>query len=110
MMVPLLPDLYKEHSPPEMVHHFLVARGRPPFDGVVELPSRVDDPERDRIGRNLLHLRNPVFFDRGEMDVTPEFREFDPYLEAAVQELDKSVQEMPGFLVAAMNQRVLAVY
>src|SRR5580658_1672481 len=43
------------------------------------------------------------------MDVAPEIREFNLQVQAAVQKVYKSVQEMPRLLVATINQRVLTV-
>lgn len=42
------------------------------------------------------------------LDVSLVLRDLDPQPEAAVQEMTESVQEVMRFLVAAMNQRVLA--
>jgi len=104
MIVPLLADLNEKNPSPKMVHDFLIARSFPPLNGVIEFTSGAHDPERDRIASDLLHLRYPRFLGRENMDIAPKIRECNLQVQAAVQKVDKSVQEMPRLTVAAINQ------
>ena len=43
------------------------------------------------------------------VDVAPKIGDADPQAELLVQVLDEAVEEMPGFLIAAMDERVMAI-
>lgn len=58
MVVMRFPDLREFDPPPEVIDHLLVAPGIPPFDRVVPLPPRGEEPERLRVP--------PLAFDRAE--------------------------------------------
>ena len=92
-----------------MIHDRLIACVLPPLRGVVEFPSRIHDPERHRLTRDFLHLRNPSPLLRREVDVTLEIGRHDFHPELFREELRKAVDEMPRAAVAAVDERVAAL-
>src|SRR5437899_1042077 len=75
----------------------------------IALSTRRDDPEGHGLPRDLLHLRNPAFLRRREMNVPFEVGWLDRHAQAAAQELDEAVDEVPRSPVAPMDQGILAV-
>src|SRR3990172_2831005 len=93
----------------KVIHHSLKANGVPPFDRVVQLPTGHEEPEGGALSLNLLHPREPGLLHIGDMDIPFERGGPDGESQGLVQERDESVNEMVGSVVAAMDQRVVAI-
>src|SRR3954453_13983212 len=105
----LLADLDEVDLAREVVDHLLVTAVVPPLDRVVELPARGEDPVR-RAGALLrLDLREPGLLLVREVDVSLEGDGLDAEAEGVVEVLAEAVQEMVGRVVAAVDERVVAL-
>src|SRR5688572_10225011 len=109
MVVPALADLHELDPPREVVDHLLVALVRPPLDRVVELAAGGEEPERTARALLALDAREPLLLGGCDVDVSLEERRPDGEAEPLVQELDEAVEEVVRRLVAAVDERVLAV-
>ncbi len=98
-----LTSLHEQDLTAEMLDHRLVPGGVPPFDRVIELTSSADDPERNIHSGDLLDLRHPGLFERGDVDIALERCGPDLKSELLIKEIDEAVNEMIRSLVAAMD-------
>src|SRR5258708_38023808 len=102
-------DLHEEYPAPEVVYHPLKAMNVQPFNRIIQLSAGNNDPERDIVLRNFLHLGNPLLFRGRYVDVSSKVGRFDGNLKALPQKLMESVKKMPGTRVAPVDQWVFAV-
>src|SRR3990172_5266954 len=108
-MVSGLANLDELDAVAKVIHHLLKANGVPPFDRVVQLSTRHEEPEGGALSLHLLYPREPGLLHIGDVDIAFEYGGFDGESQGLVQESDESVNEMIGRLVAAMDQRVVTI-
>ena len=110
MMVAVLAHLDEVEAALEVVDDLLIARGRPPLDGVVELASRGEQPVSAARGPCASSTRwNQSLSSCGEVHVSLELRGLDGEPERVVQVLDEAMEEVVGDGVDPVDQRVVAV-
>jgi hypothetical protein len=89
-----LADLNELNPAAKVIYHLLVTFGLPPFDGDVVLAPRSQDPERDRLSRDLLNLRVPGFLLPRKVDIPFECRRPDAKPQPFVEKLYEAMQTM----------------
>lgn len=109
MVVSRLPHLNEGDLATKVIHYLLVTSSVPPFDGKIELATRCDDPERGVLACQLLHLRPPRFLHLRQVDVSLEGGRPDLKAQRVVQVINEAENEVIRALVAAVNQRILAL-
>src|SRR5262245_33613789 len=109
MVVLIFAHLNELDLAPKMIYHLLEPADVPPFDRHVELTASYDDPERSVFTSLLVNLRIPPLFLLGDVNVSSEGCGLDVELKTLVQEVDEAVQTMVRSLVAAVDQRVVAM-
>jgi hypothetical protein len=109
MIVVVFAHLHEEQATPKVVDDGLVARRVPPFDRVVELAARSEQPEGRAVTFERLDLAEPVLLRLVDVEVAAEFSDADPQAQLLVQVFDETVEEVPRLLIAAVDERVVAV-
>lgn len=109
MVVVILAHLHEEQPVAEVVDDGLVSLRGPPLDRVVELAARGEQPEGRAVPLERLDLAEPVFLRLVDVQVATKVGDTNPEAELLVQVLDEAIEEMAGFLVAAVDERVVAV-
>ncbi len=109
MVVVVLAHLHEEQPVAEVVDDGLVACRVPPFDRVVELPTRGEQPERRAVAFEGFDLAEPVLLRLVDVQVALEIGHADAQPELLVQVLDEAIEEVARLLVAAMDEGVVAV-
>lgn len=110
MIVPALAGLHEEEAPGKVIDHRLPAVDVPPFNGVIPLPSRRDDPIRNLPAAPARHGGRRGPFLRRKMHIAPHLRQPDTQPQPVIEKGDVAMQEVNCLPVAAMNQRVVALH
>src|SRR6266404_719763 len=104
MVMMLFADLNEEDFASKMIDDGLPPPEMPPFDGVVQLAARHNDPIGNVKAADLLDGRRHALLCVRKVNVSREASEFDLEAELIVEIFDETVEEMHWFLIGGIDQ------
>jgi hypothetical protein len=110
VLVPVLANLDEKNVAGKMIDDALIPLVVPPLDGEIALAAGHHDPEGYAPMNDFLDLRDPGHLLCRDIKIAAKLGRLDCQLKFLVEVVDKAVQKVIRRMVAAMDQRIVAMY